>query len=928
MPGGKSVLAVSQVAGQRVSYARKIDGASGDFGPLLRFVDERVVAAFDGEGGGFILVTSDGKRLCVLPYAADATSAEKRGCAEVAPEVVTKLGDRLALLELDTHASDPVPHGRAHRPPVDVRLRWASLAGAFDDASTPTGLRFERPLEGMDLVGAVPRQKGLDVVFYEAAPGRRTRGHAGGARFGVATLRADGTLDKASRKSVFSGDLEYGAIAGHHAPRLFAGESASVLVTRGGRNGQCEAVRILPTLGKTMTSPVGCAVDPLDLALHGEVDADRRPLFERIVGLEPRRAPWQLKADVPLVTWAQGRAFFVEGGGKGGLVWADRTRSDVGALPAPFPAKRARIAWGSFDASGEGAAFASGRLWNVDARGTLGEVAVEGDARITRALRASERGVAERRRAARIGRSLFVAHGDVLRVGAPPTLVNELAGRAHPDATALTGGEDHGLFIELASGELRVTVVEESGAQRPASSGASPVRPGFEAVARARGGAIVAGMSVADPSRVRAFVIDEAGVASASRETSLRARPGELMVHLAPLPGGGALLSDLARRRVVWLDDEGRELGAAAWPGEDNGAICIDGVPARADVPGPSPGTFVHVRELESGVCVGSEPVWAPDGTLRWFGSTVDGLDAAADVTIVSLLPPRGGTVARASGEKAAREAERPPARRRVPCPADMVSIGARYCIDRFEGSLVDEASFADLSPDYSTAPRFVEAALADWATGRATWGSVHARAFPLPFLPAVQVEGQGATPVAVSRYGVRPSGYVRGVVAEAACAAAGKRLCTRDEHRTACRGEDDRAFPYGDAYADGVCNVHRDDHPAAILHDNASLGHLDPRLNHVGALYELTGSRPACRSAWGGDAVYDLVGNLDEWVEPPKDAKRHVAEGAEKLTPGAFAGGFYSRATKNGCDSLITAHPKEYLDYSTGFRCCKDADK
>ena len=51
-------------------------------------------------------------------------------------------------------------------------------------------------------------------------------------------------------------------------------------------------------------------------------------------------------------------------------------------------------------------------------------------------------------------------------------------------------------------------------------------------------------------------------------------------------------------------------------------------------------------------------------------------------------------------------------------------------------------------------------------------------------------------------------------------------------------------------------------------------------------------------------------MGNLDEWVNEPG---------------GAFAGGFYARSTRAGCEALITAHPRSYLDYSTGVRCCQD---
>jgi hypothetical protein len=243
-----------------------------------------------------------------------------------------------------------------------------------------------------------------------------------------------------------------------------------------------------------------------------------------------------------------------------------------------------------------------------------------------------------------------------------------------------------------------------------------------------------------------------------------------------------------------------------------------------------------------------------------------------------------------------------------------MVSIGGQFCIDRFEAMLVDTATGEALAPDFPTTPNLLESVLAEWSTGRSRIGDVHGKAMPLPWLPRWQ-RGKKIAPAAVARMGVQPSGYLTGLVADAACAAAGKRLCSLDELTTACRGEDDTQFPYGDTYEEGTCNVFRDDHPAAILHGNASVGHLDPRLNRVrgkgGPLLRLTGATPRCRSRWGADAVYDLVGNLDEWVDDED---------------GAFAGGFYSRSTRAGCDAVITSHPKNYLDYSTGVRCCRDA--
>lgn len=239
-------------------------------------------------------------------------------------------------------------------------------------------------------------------------------------------------------------------------------------------------------------------------------------------------------------------------------------------------------------------------------------------------------------------------------------------------------------------------------------------------------------------------------------------------------------------------------------------------------------------------------------------------------------------------------------------CPAEMVDVRGEFCIDRYEISLVDEASGRELSPYFHPTRHEVRAALDRYKEAE----TLASNPPPMPHPPELQLERE-VRPVARSARGVIPNGYLSGDLAEAACRSAGKRLCTQAEWVTACRGERGRQFPYGEKYEVGACNVFREAHPAAVLHGNASRHHLDPRLNLVagpkGPLLRPTGSSPQCRSTWQGDGVFDMVGNLDEW-----------------LADGSFAGGFFSRATREGCDARISSHPPSYFDYSLGARCCR----
>ena len=188
------------------------------------------------------------------------------------------------------------------------------------------------------------------------------------------------------------------------------------------------------------------------------------------------------------------------------------------------------------------------------------------------------------------------------------------------------------------------------------------------------------------------------------------------------------------------------------------------------------------------------------------------------------------------------------------------------------------------------------------------------------PFSPYDVVAGKHVR--AKSAPGVIPQGYISQVEARDACEAAGKRLCAQTEFVRACRGPGDANFyPYGGRQHErGVCNEGKFSGVMVMFGTNASTwtyaNFNDPRLNHLPGGLAPTGAYDRCVSP---DGAYDMVGNLHEWVESSRDKNLHVR----------FRGGSYGDAERNGpgCLYVTSAHEPEYHDYSTGFRCCRDAE-
>ena len=213
-------------------------------------------------------------------------------------------------------------------------------------------------------------------------------------------------------------------------------------------------------------------------------------------------------------------------------------------------------------------------------------------------------------------------------------------------------------------------------------------------------------------------------------------------------------------------------------------------------------------------------------------------------------------------------------------CPADMQLIANAFCIDRFE------ASTAELTPD----------------------GKVIAHS---PYLPVT-----GLRVKALSQKDVIPQAYISRNQALAACVESHKRLCTEREWVVACKGPERTTFPYGNTHKPGYCVDTNRVNPLIKLFEALGSARYqfstmnDPALNQVPGTLAPTGSFSRCTN---GYHVYDMVGNVHEWTSDPQ---------------GTFRGGFYldTKLNGSGCDYRTVTHPATYHDYSTGFRCCTDA--
>lgn len=139
---------------------------------------------------------------------------------------------------------------------------------------------------------------------------------------------------------------------------------------------------------------------------------------------------------------------------------------------------------------------------------------------------------------------------------------------------------------------------------------------------------------------------------------------------------------------------------------------------------------------------------------------------------------------------------------------------------------------------------------------------------------------------------------------AKKACEDQGKRLCEIKEFQQACRGPENKPYPYGYIRDCGKCNC---DRTPWIDPETHSFEEVDKRIS-LGEMQE-------CKSDYG---VYDLVGNNDRWVIN-ESGKPYVS---------ALVGGHAIMGARNACSPKTLVHGPEYKGYITGTVCCSDTEK
>jgi formylglycine-generating enzyme required for sulfatase activity len=147
---------------------------------------------------------------------------------------------------------------------------------------------------------------------------------------------------------------------------------------------------------------------------------------------------------------------------------------------------------------------------------------------------------------------------------------------------------------------------------------------------------------------------------------------------------------------------------------------------------------------------------------------------------------------------------------------------------------------------------------------------------------------------------GDHPMNCVDWLGAEQYCQWSGGRLCRDTEWFSACRGPSNTDYPYGSSYQAGACN-------------SATRGNVP---------VEQMGTTPAaslssCEGGYPG--LYDIVGNVSEWVDACKGDYCKF-----------YGGGYLNNDPIEdfaSCKQFCAGNQRTFKSATIGFRCCHDSD-
>ncbi|MBN1961977.1 MAG: SUMF1/EgtB/PvdO family nonheme iron enzyme [Deltaproteobacteria bacterium] len=201
-----------------------------------------------------------------------------------------------------------------------------------------------------------------------------------------------------------------------------------------------------------------------------------------------------------------------------------------------------------------------------------------------------------------------------------------------------------------------------------------------------------------------------------------------------------------------------------------------------------------------------------------------------------------------------------------LPLMVEVIRVDdSRFCIDRFEAS-IDDGNLGQTHQGYND------------DTIMTNDGSTLAKA--------------------TIGIGIAPRANVSWYQAMAACANAGKHLCSTTDWERACRAAAGNVYPYGNVYTETLCNgffAYAADKPA------------------------VTGSFVSCVSSIG---AYDMSGNLEEWTASAVERQPGLTILNDRAVRG---GGYAANAKALACSGSEYHAPPGEAFADRGFRCCVD---